>query len=111
MLHFLGDDLFLELPELSPTPFPKLSKLEYEGPINKQLIDYFTKYSPNIEVLVLKCPDVVLDPKCLKNLHVDPKPLLRELIIELTVATKGQIFIQEIIKIIENCEKLEKIGK
>lgn len=106
----IGDDLFLELPELNPSPFSKMIKLVYEGPISKQLIHYFTKFSPNIEELELKCPDAVLDPKCLKNLHLEPKPMLRILVIELTVATKGQIFVQEIIKILESSESLQKIG-
>jgi len=106
----IGDDLFLELPELSPNPFPKIRKLTYEGQISSQLIDYFTKFSPELEELVLKCPNVVLEPKCLKNLHLEPKRMLRKLAVELTVATKGQIFIKEILKIIESSENLYELG-
>jgi len=102
--------LFLELPELNLEPFPKMERLDYEGPISPQLINYFTKYSPNLEELKLKCPDSVLDPKCLKNLHIEPKQMLRRLVIEFTVATKGQIFIQEIKKIIECSENIKFIG-
>ena len=103
--------MFLELPELSPNPFPKIRKLTYEGQISSQLIDYFTKFSPELEELVLKCPNVVLEPKCLKNLHLEPKRMLRKLAVELTVATKGQIFIKEILKIIESSENLYELGK
>ena len=103
--------MFLELPDLSPTPFPKIEKLVYDGLISPQLINYFTKFSPNLAELELKCPDSVLDPKCLKNLHLEPKPMLTKLLVHLTVATKGQIFIQEIIKILESSENLQQIGK
>ena len=107
----IGDDMFLELPDLCPNPFPSLVKIDYEGQISKQMISYLTKFSPNLKEITLKCEEEVLEPKCLENLYLNQKQYLQKLIVHLTVATKGEIFITELIKIINCSDSLELLGR
>ena len=58
--------MFLELPDLCPTPFPRLETLEYEGSINSRVLDYLTSHSPRLVSLELRCGQSVLQPTCLR---------------------------------------------
>ena len=103
--------MFLELPELTSSPFQSLEFLKYEGPINKQTLNFLTIHSPKIRKIDLLCSTSVLEAKCLQNLHLFSKPDICSLKIECVIESRGSKFIQEMKKIIESSEKLEKIGK
>ena len=65
-IQFSGDDMFLELPELCPLPFPRLESLEYEGSINSRVLDYLTSHAPRLVSMELRCGQSVLEPTCLR---------------------------------------------
>ena len=106
-----GDDMFLELPELNPRPFPRLESVEYSGSVSPAILQYLTSSSPNLRSLTLHASDSVLDPStALRFLHLNSKPHLESLRVELMVATKGATLISEMKKIIEASPKLTVIG-
>ena len=111
-LQFLsGDDMFLELPELNPRPFPRLSVLEYSGSISTDLLHYLTTHSPLLSSLSVSSSNSVLDPQALKFCHLHTKLHLQSVRVELMVATSGSTFVKEIKKIIETSPNLITIGK
>ena len=106
-----GDDMFLELPELNPRPFPRLESVEYSGSVSPAILQYLTSSSPNLRSLTLHASDSVHDPStALRFLHLNSKPHLESLRVELMVATKGATLISEMKKIIEASPKLTVIG-
>ena len=102
--------MFLELPDLTSNPFPRLETLKYEGPINKQTLNFLTIYSPRVKNIDLLCSTSVLEANCLQNLHLFSKPDLRNLKIECVIEARGSKFIQEMKKIIQSCDNLKKLG-
>ena len=107
-----GDDMFLELPELNPRPFPRLESVEYSGSVSPAILQYLTSNSPNLRSLSLQASDSVLDPStALRFLHLNTKPDLESLRLELMVATRGATLVSEMKKIIEASPRLTVIGK
>lgn len=102
--------MFLELPELNPLPFPRLSSVEYCGSISADLLQFLTRHSPLLSSLSVSCSSSVLDPTCLKFCHLQTKHSLQSLQLELVVATSGATFVKEIKKIIETSPNLTTIG-
>ena len=103
--------MFLELPELNPRPFPRLVSVEYSGSVSPALLQYLTTHSPHLRSLTLHSSDSVLDPcTALRFLHLNTKPDLESLRVELIVATKGSTLVSEMKKIIEASPKLTVIG-
>ena len=102
--------MFLEMPDLCPAPFPRLVELVYEGDTNTRVLDYLTT-APRLVSLELRCGDSVLEPLCLKSLHIEPKESLTRLSVELVVETSGHQFVQEMRKIVENSPALIKLGR
>ena len=103
--------MFLELPELCPTPFPSVETIIYEGPINPQVLNYLTLHSPNLRLLHLLCPQSVLKATCLENLHLEPKPYLETLLLEFVLEADGDKFINEVRKVIDQSASLTTLGK
>ena len=103
--------MFLELPELNPRPFPRLLRVEWRGSVSTAIINYLTSSSINLRSLTIHSGDSVLDPSAaLRFLHLNAKPDLESLRVELMVATKGATLVSQMKKIIEACPKLTVIG-
>ena len=102
--------MFLELPELTSSPFPSLETIKYEGPINRQTLDFLTVHSPQLKFLDLICSSSVLNPKCLQNLHLFPKYNLESLKVELVIESNGSMFMKEVRKIIDGSDNLKILG-
>ena len=103
--------MFLELPELTTNPFPKLKFLIYEGSIKQQILNFLLEYSPNLQTVDLICSKSVLNPRCLQKLKIFPKQFLTSLKIELVVETSGTKFLNEMKKIIAESPLLSILGK
>ena len=107
-----GDDMFLELPELNPRPFPRLVSVTYSGPVSPAVLQFLTTNSPHLRSLTLRASESVLEPSAaLRFLHLNTKPDLESLRLELMVATKGATLVSEMKKIIEASPRLTVIGK
>lgn len=106
----IGDDMFLELPELTQTPYASLTHLLYEGSLAEHVLTHLTIHSPSLEVLTIKSSQSQLKPNCLKHLHLSPRNQLKNLQVEMTISTSGEKFILEIIKILESSPILEQLG-
>ena len=103
--------MFLELPELNPRPFPRLRYIEYSGPVSPAVLQFLTSHSPLLRSLTLKASESVLEPSsALRFLHLNTKPDLESLRVELVVATKGATLLSEMKRIIEASPKLTVIG-
>ena len=103
--------MFLELPELNPRPFPRLLSVEWRGSVSSAIINYLTSSSINLRSLTIHSGDSVLDPSAaLRFLHLNAKPDLESLRVELMVATKGATLVSQMKKIIEASPKLTVIG-
>ena len=88
--------MFLELPELNPRPFPRLRYIEYSGPVSPAVLQFLTSHSPLLCSLTLKASESVLEPSsALRFLHLNTKPDLESLRLELVVATKGATLLSE----------------
>ena len=106
----IGDSMFLELPELPTTTFPSLEQLDYSGPISEQLLTMFTQHSPCLRSLVMKSEHSVLEPSCLRALSSTPRPNLEKLLIEVTVATRGEDWIREMQRVLNMADNLASLG-
>ena len=76
-----------------------------------QVLEYLTANSPQLRSLELRCAKAVLDPCCLKFLHIEPKKKLECLILDFVVETSGLKFVSEIKKIIEASPSLQSLGR
>ena len=106
----IGDSMFLELPELPTATFPSLEHLDYCGPISEQLLTMFTQHSPCLRTLIVKSEHSVLEPACLRPLSSAPRPSLEKLLIEVTVATRGEEWILEMQRVVNMADNLTILG-
>ena len=106
----IGDSMFLELPELPTATFPSLEQLDYSGPISEQLLTMFTQHSPCLRSFIVKSEHSVLEPSCLRALSSTPRPNLEKLLIEVTVATRGEDWIREMQRVLNVADNLTCLG-
>lgn len=95
---------------MNPQPFPRVESIYYEGSISTQLIHFFTVYSPHLARLTIKSADSVVEPDSFMYLHINPRNWLTRLELEMTVATKGSVFIAELQRILASSDCLEYLG-
>ena len=87
-----------------------IGELGYSGPISEQLLMMFTQHSPCLCSFIVKSEHSVLEPSCLGALSSTPRPNIEMLLIEVTVATRGEDWIREMQRVLNVANNLTCIG-
>jgi len=107
----IGDDLFLELPELCSTPFPALTHLHYEGELSSAIFLYLTQTADKLRFLDVKSSNSLLGPEKLEHFIVNPKPFLQSFLIEVMIETSPRLFVENLKQIVLQTHSIKTIGR